>query len=139
MGYAREKRVFPVSPTSFVAYLQVIILGMKGMQIEQHPHEVMAYVASLDKDFARFKEDFDLVGTHIGQARSKFAEADRRLDKLELKLEHAGDDRPVEVESTSASARSKRPRRAGTSNAPLVVHPVQGWFEEDAEHERRRT
>ena len=97
MGYAREKRVFPVSPTSFIAYLQVIILGMKGMQIEQHAHEVMAYVASLDKDFARFKEDFDLVGTHIGRAQSKFTEADRRLDKLELKLEHAGDDRPVEV------------------------------------------
>ena len=92
LAYAREKRVFPVSPTSFVAYLQVIILGMKGMQIEQHAHEVMAYVAALDKDFARFKEDFDLVGTHIGRAQSKFAEADKRLDKLESKLEHASDD-----------------------------------------------
>ena len=98
LGYAREKRVFPVSPTSFVAYLQVIILGMKGMQIEQHAHEVMAYVASLDKDFARFKEDFDLVGTHIGRAQAKFADADKRLDKLESKLERASDDQELEID-----------------------------------------
>jgi DNA recombination protein RmuC len=98
LAYAREKRVFPVSPTSFVAYLQVIILGMKGMQIEQHAHEVMAYVASLDKDFTRFKEDFDLVGTHIARAQSKFAEADKRLDKIEAKLEHASDDQEREVD-----------------------------------------
>jgi DNA recombination protein RmuC len=98
LGYAREKRVFPVSPTSFVAYLQVIILGMKGMQIEQHAHEVMAYVASLDKDFGQFKKDFDLIGTHLTHAQSKFGEADKRLDKLESKLERASDDQQLEVD-----------------------------------------
>src|SRR5205085_4617465 len=55
LEYAHARRVFPVSPTSFTAYLQVIVLGMRGMQIEQHAHEVMAYVAELGKDFGRFK------------------------------------------------------------------------------------
>lgn len=98
LAYAHEKRVFPVSPTTFTAYLQVIILGMRGMQIEQHAHEVMAYVASLDKDFSRFKEDFDLVGTHLSRAQSKFVEADKRLDKFESKLEHASGDERAEVD-----------------------------------------
>ena len=97
LQHAYEKRVFPVSPNSFTAYLQVIVLGLRGMQIEEHAHEVMAYVAELDKDFGRFKEDFDLVGTHLGRAQSKFSEADKRLDKFGMKLERASRDEAVEL------------------------------------------
>jgi DNA recombination protein RmuC len=91
LQYAHDKRVFPVSPTTFTSQLQVIVLGLKGMQIEQRAHEVMAYVAQLEKDFGRFRDDFDLVGKHLGHAQSKFAEADRRLDRFETKLERAAD------------------------------------------------
>ncbi len=89
LGYAHERRVFPVSPTTFTAYLQVIALGLRGMQIEQHAHEVMAYVAELQRDFERFADDFDKVGTHIGHAQSKYHEAAKRLDRFETKLERA--------------------------------------------------
>ena len=89
LQYAHDKRVFPVSPTTFTAYLQVIVLGMRGMQIEERAHEVMAYVADLQQDFDKFAEDFDLIGTHLGRAQTKFSDADRRLDKLETKVEQA--------------------------------------------------
>ena len=42
LAYAHDKRVLPVSPTTLTAYLQVIVLGLKGLQIEQHAQEVMA-------------------------------------------------------------------------------------------------
>jgi DNA recombination protein RmuC len=102
LHYAFEKRIFPVSPSTFTAYLQVIILGLRGMKIEQHAHEVMAYVAEIGKDFTRFKEDFDLVGTHLGRAQSKFAEADKRLDKFETKLERASNDEPHDLQKSAA-------------------------------------
>jgi DNA recombination protein RmuC len=89
LQYAHEKRIFPVSPTTFTAYLQVIVLGMRGMQIEQHAQEVMGYVADLQHDFDKFTEDFDLIGTHLGRAQSKFTDADKRLDKFAVKLEQA--------------------------------------------------
>jgi DNA recombination protein RmuC len=99
LQYAHEKRVFPVSPTTFTSQLQVIALGLKGLQIEQRAEEVMAYVAQLGKDFDRFKADFDVVGKHIGNAHSKYAEAERRLDRFETKLERASEqDEPLEVE-----------------------------------------
>ena len=101
LQYAHDKRVFPVSPTTFVAYLQVIVLGMRGMQIEQHAHEVMSYVAALQKDFGRFKDDFDVLGKHLGNAQAKFAEADKRLDKFETKLERAAEQEPQELEPPS--------------------------------------
>jgi DNA recombination protein RmuC len=93
LAYAHERRVFPVSPTTFTAYLQVIALGLRGMQIEQHAHEVMAYVADLQRDFQRFADDFDKVGTHLGHAQSKYHEAGKRLDRLETKLEQAAEER----------------------------------------------
>jgi DNA recombination protein RmuC len=89
LAYAHERRVFPVSPTTFTAYLQVIALGLRGMQIEQHAHEVMAYVAELGRDFDRFTDDFDKIGTHLEHAQSKYHAAGKRLDRFETKLERA--------------------------------------------------
>jgi DNA recombination protein RmuC len=91
LEYAHAKRVFPVSPTTFTSQLQVIALGLKGMQIEQRAHEVMAYVAQLQGDFDRFRDDFQVVGKHIGNAQSKFAEAEKRLDRFDSKLERAAE------------------------------------------------
>jgi DNA recombination protein RmuC len=88
-AYSLGKRVFPVSPSTFHAYLAIIVLGLRGLQIERHAQEVMAYIAQLSKDFGRFRQDFDVVGKHIGNAASKYSEADRRLERLETRLEQA--------------------------------------------------
>jgi DNA recombination protein RmuC len=96
LHYAHERRVFPVSPSTFTAYLQVIALGLRGMQIEQRAHEVMAYVAELGRDFARFSDDFELVGKHLGNAQAKYVSAEKRLDKFQVKLERASEDADVD-------------------------------------------
>jgi DNA recombination protein RmuC len=99
LAHAHERRVFPVSPSTFTAYLQVIALGMRGMQIEQRAQEVMAYVAELGNDFDRFAEDFETVGTHIGHAQKKYVEAEKRLGKLGDRLDRAIEeaDEPLEL------------------------------------------
>jgi len=96
LEYAHGKRVLPVSPTTLTAYLQVIVLGLKGLQIEQHAQEVMAYCAQLQKEFGKFKEDFELVGTHLDRAQKKFFESEKHLGKFETKLEQAADS-PAEL------------------------------------------
>ena len=84
------------------------------MQIEHRAQEVMAYCAQLQNDFGRFRDDFQVVGTHLGNAQSKYAEADRRLDRVEGKLERAADWEDVAVEPpprrTSCPAPSTPPR-----------------------------
>jgi DNA recombination protein RmuC len=91
LTYAHEKRVVPVSPTTLTAQLQVIALGLRGMQIEQRAQEVMAYCAQLQQDFGRFRDDFQVVGKHLGHAQSKYGEAERRLGRFESKLEQAAE------------------------------------------------
>jgi DNA recombination protein RmuC len=97
LAYAHEKRVLPVSPTTLTAYLQVIVLGLKGLQIEQHAQEVMAYCARLQTDFSKFKEDFELVGTHLERAYKKFGDSEKRLGKFETKLEQATESQELEA------------------------------------------
>ena len=92
LQYAHAKRVFPVSATTFTAYLQMIVLGLRGMQIEQRAEEVMKYCAALQNDFGKFREDFDLVGTHLSRAQTKYVDAEKRLDRFETKLEQASDE-----------------------------------------------
>jgi DNA recombination protein RmuC len=96
LGYALERRVIPVSPSTLHAYLLVLVLGFKGMQIEEHAREVMAYVAQLGRDFGRFREDFEVVGKHLGNAQSRYGEAEKRLEKLELRLERAAESEVAE-------------------------------------------
>jgi DNA recombination protein RmuC len=98
-GYALGKRVFPVSPTTLHAYLLVITLGLKGLQIEQHATEVMAYCGQLAHDFERFRGDFEVVGKHIQNAQSKYGEADRRLERFGARLERAADWQEAAVEA----------------------------------------
>ena len=82
-----------------VLALMVLVLGFKGMQIEEHAREVMAYCGQLTRDFGRFREDFELVGTHLGRAQSKYVEAEKRMGKFETKLERAAEsDVPALVE-----------------------------------------
>src|SRR5215216_1019211 len=102
LTYAHDKRILPVSPTTLTAYLQVIVLGLKGLQIEQHAQEVMAYCAQLQTDFGKFKEDFELVGTHVGRAQNKFVDAQKRLGRFETKLEQAAEWDEGAIESAEA-------------------------------------
>jgi DNA recombination protein RmuC len=91
LAYAHERKVIPVSPSTFHAYLLVLVQGLRGLQIEEHAREVMAYVADLNRDFARFKTDFDLVGKHLGNAQTKYGESEKRLSRFETKLERAAE------------------------------------------------
>jgi DNA recombination protein RmuC len=109
--YALSKRVFPVSPTTFHAYLHVIALGLKGLQIEQHAQEVMTYCSGLAKDFDRFRAEFDTLGKHLGNAQTKYGEADRRLGGLARDLERATDWEQV-VEPAEAVTLQELPRAA---------------------------
>ncbi|MGH7831733.1 MAG: DNA recombination protein RmuC, partial [Candidatus Binatia bacterium] len=84
--YALSKKVIPVSPNSFYAYLQAICLGLKGMKIEERAKEIIQYLSRLEGDFARFREEFSVLGKHVGHAQSSFQSAEKRLDQFGQKL-----------------------------------------------------
>lgn len=88
-SYSLEKRVIPVSPNSFYAYLQAITLGLKGLTIEEKAGEILAQLSLVENDFFKFKSDFEVLGNHLENARKKFEQADRKLTRLEDRVVNA--------------------------------------------------
>jgi DNA recombination protein RmuC len=87
LNYAMSRRVVPVSPNSFYAYLQTIATGLKGMQVEARAREIMAELGKLQGEFAKFAAAFKLVGAHLGNARSKYDDAEKIAGKVGDRLQ----------------------------------------------------
>ena len=85
-GYALQKRVIPVSPNSFYAYLQTILLGLRGMKVEQQAQEILASLNRLRGDFDKLQENFRLVGKHLTNAGGAYTDAEKSLTKFDAKL-----------------------------------------------------
>lgn len=86
--YAIAKKVIPVSPNSFYIYLQAILMGLRGLQIEKSAKEIFTNLARLRSDFGKFGEEYALVGKHLGHAQGSFENSQRRFLKFENKLEN---------------------------------------------------
>ncbi len=87
LNYALRKKVIPVSPNSFYAYLQVIVLGLRGLKIEKDAHRILDSLSGLNKELEAFQVEFQLVGKHLNNALNKYEESRRRLDKFGFRLE----------------------------------------------------
>ncbi|MFH1239290.1 MAG: DNA recombination protein RmuC [bacterium] len=85
-NYALSKRIIPVSPNSFYAYLQVIMLGFKGLKIEKTAQEIVANLGRLTTELDKFREDFDVLGKHISNTKTKYDDSERHLEKFSDKL-----------------------------------------------------
>ena len=84
--YAMQKRVIPVSPNSFYAYLQTILLGLRGMQVEERAHEILNTLARLRGDFEKVQENFRVLGKHLTNAQGSYADSEKALGKFDAKL-----------------------------------------------------
>lgn len=87
LNYAFEKRVIPVSPNSFYAYLQTILLGLKGMHVEAQAQEILRNLSRLAGDFTKFHEDFEVLGKHLSNVKSKYDDADKKLIRFDDRLQ----------------------------------------------------
>ena len=84
--YALSKKVIPVSPNTFYAYLQVILLGLRGLAVEKSAQEIIETLARLRVDFEKFQEDFSKLGKHLTDSKASYDNADKRLEKFGDKL-----------------------------------------------------
>ena len=81
--YAFKKHVIIVSPTSFYAYLETVLQGLKALKIEESVKEIVKRVGVLSKHLKVF-EDFMLrLGKNLGMTVSSYNNASREFKKVD--------------------------------------------------------
>lgn len=78
-----EKKVVIVSPTTFLAYLQTVLQGLKAMQIEESAKEIIKKVADLGKHLLNHEEYMKKLGVHLGTSVGMYNKAYKELGKVD--------------------------------------------------------
>jgi len=84
--YAFVKHVVPVSPNSFYAYLHTILLGLRGMKVEESARQILRDLGGLRGQLDKFQEEFRKLGKHLEQSKGSYDSSQRQLEKFSDKL-----------------------------------------------------
>src|SRR3989344_3215915 len=103
--YAGKKKVVVVSPTSFLAYLQTVLQGLRNQKISEQAQTIIKEVERLGKHLFTYSEHFNRLGQHLdgtvgsfNKAKLEFGKIDKDVIKLtggESKLELGEVNRPT--------------------------------------------
>lgn len=79
----REKKVIIVSPTSFMAYLQTVLQGLRSLQIEEQAKDIQIQVGKLGRHIAGFDTYMEKLGKSLGTTVGHFNNAHKELGKID--------------------------------------------------------
>ncbi|MCL4360275.1 DNA recombination protein RmuC [Patescibacteria group bacterium] len=98
MEYAQRLRVYPVSPNTLYAHLQVLLLSFQGKELEEKSREVFQILRAIQKDYNKIEENLGILGRHVGNAynsmnvvSSGFSLLGQKLNRTKFLHESASD------------------------------------------------
>jgi DNA recombination protein RmuC len=100
--YCRGKCVVPVSPNTLYAYLSCILMGLRGMQIEENARGLLGGLDGLNKQLETFSSAFEKLGTHVRHAQQSYDDAEHRLDRVRSAFEQMSQGVLPEASETKA-------------------------------------
>lgn len=81
--YAFGKKVIIVSPTSFLAYLQTVLQGLKSLQIEEKVHDVIKNVGELGKHLGAYRDYQLKLGNALGTVVNHYNATEKEFKKID--------------------------------------------------------
>lgn len=78
-----EKNVIIVSPTSFLAYLQTVLQGLRALQIEESAKTILENVTKLKQHLQAYEENFNKIGRNLGTTVNSYNTAFKELKKVD--------------------------------------------------------
>jgi len=87
--YARQNRVYIVSPSSLYAHLRVILLSFEGKHIESQTRQVFRMLQAIQKDYQKMEGNLTILGKHVNNAQSKMNEVFQGFSILGHKITNA--------------------------------------------------
>ena len=80
---AGKYKVIIVSPTSFLAYLQTVLQGLRALKIEESAKEIRKRVEELGRHLSNYSEFIKKLGGHLGTTVSMYNQAAREFGKID--------------------------------------------------------
>ena len=103
INYAGQKQVIIVSPTSFLAYLQTVLQGLKKQKISEQAREIIKQVERLGKHLFTYQDHMNRLGKNLNTTVSAYNRASKELGKIDKDvLRITGEDagiKPMELEA----------------------------------------
>ncbi len=80
---ASKYKVIIVSPTSFLAYLQTVLQGLKAMQIEESAKDIVKRVGELGKHLKAYEDYHNKLGNSLGTVLNHYNSSGKELKKVD--------------------------------------------------------
>ncbi|MBI5134112.1 MAG: DNA recombination protein RmuC [Candidatus Taylorbacteria bacterium] len=80
---ANKYKVIIVSPTSFLAYLQTVLQGLKAMQIEDTAKDIVQRVGELGKHLKAYEEYHNKLGNNLATVVNQYMFSSKELKKVD--------------------------------------------------------
>lgn len=84
--YSGKRRVLPVSPMSFYAYMKAILMSFEGQRIQSKAKEIIEILKSIKKDYEKSDEAFAVLTRHITNAYNQLTHVSKSFVSLGQKL-----------------------------------------------------
>lgn len=84
--FATQKRIVPVSPMSFYAYMKAILMSFEGQRIQAKAKEIIEILQSIKKDYEKTDEAFSILQKHITNAYNQTAQVSKNFLSIGQKL-----------------------------------------------------
>jgi len=81
--YAGKKKVVVVSPTSFLAYLQTVLQGLRNQKISEQAQSIIKEVERLGKHLYAYSEHHHRLGQHLETAVSSYGKSTKEFEKID--------------------------------------------------------
>lgn len=85
--YSSKKRVLPVSPMTFYAFLKSILIGFEGQKISQQAHKILANLRGIQKEYIKVNETLDTLQRHINNSYNMMNQVNQGFSKLGQQIE----------------------------------------------------
>ena len=89
LEYAQEHHVIPVSPNTFYAFLQVVILSIRNVQIYSNVKKIQESLVDLQRSFERFYNKYDEMGRRLNQAAEAYRVGNDHVERYRRRLDSA--------------------------------------------------
>ena len=104
----KDRHVIIVSPTSFLAYLQTVLQGLRALQIEESAKEIRKRVEELGKHLRSYEEYMKKLGGHLGTSVNMYNSAYKELSKIDKDVLRITDEKiGIEVVAISGPAQDE--------------------------------